>query len=693
VAALLLVLFVIGLPVSFTYLQTVCVNVPRDPCPTPPPGIQALHHLGLSSTFYAAYYTALDVVGAVVYLVVAAIIFWRKSSERIALFCAFTLLTSGLDNLPHVFSTLAEVYPVWRPLLACLGLLTLALFTLFFYLFPDGRFVPRWTWVLAIIPLAVFMPGLFWPYSVVSTSTWPPMLFMIVLVAWLGSLLGVQVYRYRYASDVLQRQQTKWVVFGVTGTVLGFLLLGALIPIIFPSFSATTEREALESLVLNTGTRVCFLLIPLSIGVAILRYRLWEIDLLINRSLLYGLLTTIVVSLYLLVVVSLSALFQVQGNLLISLLAAGLVAVLFQPLRGRLQHLVNRLMYGERDDPYKVISRLGKLLETMLTPDAVLPTIVETVAQALKLPYVAITLHQSGEFTSATAYGELKDELIRLPLVFQTEQVGELILAPRAPGESFTPADRRLLDDLMRQAGMAAHAVQLTTDLERVACDLQRSRTQLVTAREEERRRLRRDLHDRLGSVLTSLNLRAGAIRALLGRDPAAAEALVLEQQSAIRSSIADIRRLVYGLRPPSLDELGLLGALRERAAHYAMSLERSTRQERLSGLKVEVQAPDDLPELPAALEVATYRIVQEALSNVVRHAHACTCHIDLTITEDVLQVEITDDGRGVQTASRAGVGLLSMRERAAELGGTCEIVPAPAGGTLVRARLPLLNT
>ena len=160
-AALLIMLFVVGLPASFAYLQTVCVSVDRDPCPSPSPGIQALHGLGFSATFYAAYYTALDVVVAVVFLVVAAIIFWRKSSERMALFCAFTLLTFGLDFLPRVIGTLAEVYPVWQPLLACLAFLSLALFTFFFYLFPDGRFVPRWTWALAIIPLAMIMPGIF----------------------------------------------------------------------------------------------------------------------------------------------------------------------------------------------------------------------------------------------------------------------------------------------------------------------------------------------------------------------------------------------------------------------------------------------------------------------------------------------------------------------------------------------------
>jgi len=166
--------------------------------------------------------------------------------------------------------------------------------------------------------------------------------------------------------------------------------------------------------------------------------------------------------------------------------------VLVQPLRQRLQRGVNRLLYGERDEPYAVLSRLGRRLEGTLAPDAVLPAIVETVAGALKLPYAAIALREGECLAVVAAFGQPVGDPLRLPLVYRHEAVGELLLAPRAPGEPFSPADRRLLDDLARQAGVAAHAVRLTADL-------QRSRERLVTLREEERRRLRRDPHDGLG--------------------------------------------------------------------------------------------------------------------------------------------------------------------------------------------------
>src|SRR5205807_4399217 len=194
----------------------------------------------------------------------------------------------------------------------------------------------------------------------------------------------------------------------------------------------------------------------------------------INRTLVYSALTACVVGIYSLVVAGLGTLVHVRESFALSLLAAGMVAVLFQPIRIRLQRGVNRLMYGERDDPYAVLSRLSQRLEATLAPEPVLPTIVETVAQALKLPYAAIALKQGDELITAASYGLSQDNPFILPLVYHTETIGQLLFAPRAPGEAFTTADRRLLEDIAHQAGVAAHAVRLTADL-------QRSRERLVT--------------------------------------------------------------------------------------------------------------------------------------------------------------------------------------------------------------------
>jgi signal transduction histidine kinase len=402
----------------------------------------------------------------------------------------------------------------------------------------------------------------------------------------------------------------------------------------------------------------------------------------VKRPLLYGTLTTSVIAGYILVVGSIGVLVQqTRVALILSLVLIGLIAILFQPLRDRLQRAVNRLVYGERDNPYAVLSQLGKHMEATLAPESVLPTIVETIARSLKLPYAAIALKQEDDLTVAAVYGSPMEPQQRFPLVYQAEYLGELVISPRSSGESLTPADQRLLHELAPQIGVAVYAVRLTVDL-------QRSRERLVTAREEERRRLRRDLHDGLGSVLASLNWRAGALRLVLSRDPVAADALVVEQQNTIQAAIGDIRRLVYDLRPPALDELGLIGAIRERAAMQRAPTERDS----LLGLRVDVEAPDHLPALPAAVEVAAYRIVQEALTNVVRHAQAHRCRICLSCENDLLHIEVTDDGGGLPESYRAGVGLLSMRERTAELGGTCKIARMPEGGTCVQAYLPLLK-
>jgi signal transduction histidine kinase len=329
-------------------------------------------------------------------------------------------------------------------------------------------------------------------------------------------------------------------------------------------------------------------------------------------------------------------------------------------------------MYGERDDPYHALSRLGNRLESTFAPDKVLSTIVETVAQALKLPYVAIALVVADEYEIATEFGQpVKDPLI-LPLTYQAETIGQLICGPRSPGEPFNAAERLLLEDMAHQAGVAVHAVRL-------AADLQRSRERLVTAREEERRRLRRDLHDGLGPELASLILKLQAARNLIDRDPNAADTMLAELKTQVQEAIADIRRLVYDLRPPALDELGLIPAVRETAASHNMA----------GGLRVEVEGPDAMPPLPAAVEVAAYRIAQEALHNVATHSSADRCVVRFTL-KDALELEVLDNGVGPPDSLRAGVGLTSMRERASELGGSFEFEPIVEGGARVYARLPL---
>ncbi|MEO6060820.1 MAG: sensor histidine kinase, partial [Thermoflexales bacterium] len=258
------------------------------------------------------------------------------------------------------------------------------------------------------------------------------------------------------------------------------------------------------------------------------------------------------------------------------------------------------------------------------------------------------------------------------PLRYQGDPLGTLRVAPRA-GERLSAADRALLTTLARQASLAAHAA-------RARAALQHSREAIVAAREEERRRLRRDLHDGLGPTLASLAQRIDAAGALTQTDPAAASKMLVDTRTKMASAIADLRRAAYSLRPPSLDELGLVSAVREDAQTMIPP----------GGLRCEVRSDKALPLLPAAVEAAAYRIAMEAITNVLKHAQATRCDVLFAVRTGALWVEIEDDGRGIPDGAPLGVGTLSMRERAEELGGRVETAPREPRGTRVRATLPM---
>jgi len=677
------VLFVAAVPAEFAQLREPC---PTAACPTgqlSPAGLRALEDLGLSLDAFAAFSVAMDVVFAAAYGAVALLIFWRKSGDRVGLFVSLALLTFGTATFTSTMAALAARYPALEVPVGSLHFLGSAAFGLFLYLFPDGRFVPRWTRWVVLVWIAWQVPRYFFSTWYLDPNGWHALASTVVWLGALGTAVYSQVHRYRRVSSPVQRQQIKWVVFGISAALAAFF--GIVLALLAFAPTPSSPGALLAHLIGSTLVGyLAMLLIPVSIGIAMLRHRLFDVDLVINRTLVYGALTAAVVGLYVLVVGGLGELLQLRGNLIISLLATGLAAVVFQPLRDRLQRGANRLMYGERDDPYAVLSRLGSRLESTPAHDAVLPAVARTVREALKLPYAEIQLRREDGFETAAVAGNPSENALRLPLVYGGETVGRLVLGPRAGEEGFADGERRLLEDLAHQIGASAHDALMTDEALRLSADLQRSRERLVEAREEERRRLRRDLHDGLGPQLSSQALTIDAVRKLMRCDPDAAEELLLELKADAQDAVTDIRRLVYGLRPPALDDLGLLGALRETAAQYGAK-----------GLSVSVSAPEDLPPLSAAVEVAAYRIAQEALTNVARHAGARSSTVRLAVEEGALCVEVRDDGVGIPDplgdhSGRAGVGLTSMRERATELGGSLLVGPLPEGGTRVHARLPL---
>jgi signal transduction histidine kinase len=597
------------------------------------------------------------------------------------IYLAFIMLAMTNANYPPAIDDVLPGQPISQAIIRLSTAVAISGFFTLPFLFPDGRFVPRWTvfwWFFAVASVFsfAFFPS-FEPHSTLLKHANLAGTILLIL-----SLIFAVIYRYRRVSTPLQQRQTKWVAFGLGVSVPAFFAGDAMMR----NISATPVGIACLigfMVVMPIAMTLPFI----TIGIAIINHGLYDIDVILNRTMVWLSMTIAVIATYVGIVIGIGNLFESRGGLFLSLVATGIVAVAFQPVRNRVQRGVNRLLYGDRDDPYAVLSRLGQRLEAALTHEDVLPGIVRTLTDALRLPYAAILLDEGQSLVPAAASGTPVVGVTRLPLIYQNESVGELVVAPRSPGETFGPADRRLLEDLARQIGVAAHAARLTTDL-------QRSRQRIVTVLEEERRRLRRDLHDGLGTQLAAVSIQASAMRALIESDPAAAEAIAAEIRTELKSAVGDIRRLVHGLRPPALDELGLVGALRQRALQYGagglqQNLDAANPGE--SGLVVVVDAPKDLLSLPAAVEVAAYRIADEALANVARHAAARSCTVRLAVAAEELMLTIEDDGRGLPLDRTAGIGLVSMRERAEELGGSLGLATGSSGhGTCLTARLPL---
>ena len=509
-------------------------------------------------------------------------------------------------------------------------------------LLPDGRLPSRrWRWafgaVAAASPLFVLANG-----NSHSDGTFPDGFLLLPVQGgwqvlwsaeeflWLASMLtGViaLVVRYRRGDETVRRQLL-WVVLAA-GTVL----------------------VAVTPWALLRGTPVAVLfaipLLPVGVTIAILRHGLLDIRVVMTRAIGYLMLSAVIFAAYAVLVLVLSG-----------VVSALVVALMALPLRVRLQSVAERLMYGERGDPTGLATRVGAALHDL--GDG-----LEQVRTGLRLPYAAIRDHGGaalvtrGENVDTTWSTNLDD--------------GYVLEIGLRPGERHLAArDKRVLAML---AGPLAVAVTASN----TAHALQASRSRLVTAREEERQRLRRDLHDGLGTLLTGVVLTADAASNTWATDPQRAARLVTSVRAELRTAVAEVHRIVEDLAPLAVDELGLVAALEVRAARAVTGADGRPLQVTVESLIAE--------PLPVALEVAAYRIATEALTNVVRHAHASRATIRLVTVDGILEVAVLDDGHSGVWGP--GVGTTTMRERAEELGGRCEPGPGPHGG-LVRALIPI---
>jgi signal transduction histidine kinase len=409
--------------------------------------------------------------------------------------------------------------------------------------------------------------------------------------------------------------------------------------------------------------------IPLGVVVAVVRHQMLDIELVLNRTIAYGLLTALVVLIY---VGAVSMLGEVAAKK-VGIAAVALVALFFAAARDRLQRVVDRALFGHRRDPYAVVARLGRRVDEARGPLEALEQMAVELRTALRLPYVGI-FPVAAELPAVESGSEIADAT-EVPITVHGERVGLLRVGRRHHGERLRPEEQSVLHDTARSAGALIQAGALVADL-------RASRERIVAAREEERRRLRHDLHDGVGPQLAGLALQLDSLARRLGDDSEHAERVQL-LRDRLRATVVEVRQVVDNLRPPALDDVGLVEAVRQQVAAYAVVGSGNAARS-----LVEVRS-DALPELPAAVEVAAYRIVTEAVANAVRHGRPSQCDVELRTTGPLLEITVTDDGSGIPSDARPGVGLASMRERAAEVGGHLDMETGPAG-TTVTARLPL---
>jgi signal transduction histidine kinase len=498
---------------------------------------------------------------------------------------------------------------------------------------------------LELDPASLPLPDALWQVILGAAYVLAPASLLVPFAA------VVTAYR---ASTGIRRMRLRWLLWAGLMDVLVMLSI-----------------FALPQAVSSYGLTLCVAVTAGAVAIGLTRPEIVDVDRLLNSTILYGALVVVSFLLDLLILGTAGRLLDAhvsQDQALV--VAVFVVSLVYAPLRHRLWRVVRRSARGERDDPYAVVSGLAERLESSDTPQDQLLEVAAAVARAFRTSYVGVEVLQADGQRLLVEHGSAPTEWDSMPVSYRGEQIGRLLLS-RGPRAALRTADERLLADVVRQAAAAARTSQL-------ADELQTSRERLVTAIADERRRLRNELHDGLGPTLAAVASRIDMARLAGAPDD---DGSLRTAREEITGLLAEVRRLVHGLRPPALDDVGLVGAVRQLVDRL-----------RAPGLTVQLDVPERLDGLPAAVEVAAYRIVSEALTNVVRHAAATKVGVSLARRGEWLVVEVADDGCGIEREAKAGVGLISLRERAIELGGSSAVAERTGGGTLVRAELPLTS-
>jgi signal transduction histidine kinase len=573
-------------------------------------------------------------------------------------------------------------------------------------LFPDGHLPsPRWRWFawgvgicLAIVYLSILLDPNTFLDSDLERFTSPlgiealaPILevteglILVIPIAVLGSLAGL-IVRFRRSSGV-ERLQMRWLLSAAA--VVAILYTVTILVSIGGGWGTGDEPAWL--LVFQGAAVVSFALIPIAIGVSVLRYRLFDLDLVINKALLVGALAVFITIVYVAIVVGVGTLVGNEASPFLSAVAAAVVALAFQPLRRRAQRIADRLVFGKRATPYEVLSEFSEHVGHTYANDELLPRMARALAEGTGAARADVWVRSGEELRPEAAWpadaaalpgrpvagaeGEVTGTSMFEPVRHQGELLGALSIEKR-PGESLTATEEKLVADLAAQAGLVLRNAGLTQELLRTIEELRTSRQRLVTAQDEERRKLERNLHDGAQQQLVALTVKLGLLERLVERDPSQAKEIAGQLQGDATDALEELRDLARGIYPPLLADKGLVAALESQA--------------RKSVVPVAIEAAG-IGRYAREAEAAVYFSCLEALQNVAKYASASRAVIALADGDGRLRFTVTDDGVGFdRAASTFGTGLQGIADRLAALGGEVEVTSNPGAGTTVAGSLPV---
>jgi signal transduction histidine kinase len=635
---------------------------------------------------------------------VGALLGWKRPANPIG----WLLSATGLTYSAAAFSLLLAQFPgtrAWSHWLGWLWLAGIAFVVFVLLLFPTGTLPSRrWrpvAWAAAVTAGGWVLGNAFAP--VIITAGPPavpnpigvsgPAGHVIQTVGQAcGLLLGATglaaivslVFRYRRARTV-EREQLKWLVYAGALIVAGQLVQIPIEKVMGSGQAFTNVQNAL-----TTGT---IALVPVAIGIAILRYRLYDIDLVINKTLVYGSLAVFITGVYVAIVVGIGSLAArgARPSLGLSIVATAVVAVAFQPVRERVQRLANRLVYGHRATPYEVLADFAGRMAGAYAAEDLLPRMARILAEGTGAARADVWLKYGDTFgdgavwppgapllpparaTAADVPAYPAADRI-LPVRYQGEVLGALSVSKR-PGENLTPVEDRLLTDLASQVGLVLKNAGLREQLLARLEEIRASRQRLVAAQDAERRRIERNIHDGAQQHLVALAIKLSITESMIGTDTDGERELLAELRRDAAGAVEDLRDLARGIYPPLLAGEGLAAALAAQA--------------RKAPVPASVTA-DGVGRYPQEIEAAVYFCVLEALQNVAKYAGATRAEIRLTVSGHDLTFEVTDDGAGFDPEGKGyGTGLQGMADRLHAHGGALDVRSAPGAGTTIAGRLP----